>query len=123
MESINLDQLTAATTSTAHGASSASSAATAASAAPSTSATATATATASATATRISKPTHGQQLVRGNVEHIIFLKALGHNPRVGLDGKHDILDGAKDLVDLANLLLVLQIDAGVEVRDLGLAVR
>ena len=123
MESINLDQLTAATTSTAHGASSASAAATAASAAPSTSATATATATASATATRISKPTHGQQLVRGNVEHIIFLKALGHNPRVGLDGKHDILDGAKDLVDLANLLLVLQIDAGVEVRDLGLAVR
>ena len=114
-------QLTAATTSTAHGASSASSAATAASAAPSTSATA--AATASATGTRISKPTHGQQLVRGNVEHIIFLKALGHNPRVGLDGKHDILDGAKDLVDLANLLLVLQIDAGVEVRDLGLAVR
>ena len=121
MESINLEKLTAATTSTAHGASSASSAATAASAAPSTSAPA--TATTSATATRIRKPTHGQQLVRGNVEHVVLFKALGDNARIGLDRKHDILDGPKDLVDLANLLLVLQIDAGVEVRDLGLAVR
>lgn len=30
-----------------------------------------------------------------------------------------VLDGAEDLVDLADLLLVLEVDRGVEVRDVG----
>lgn len=116
------DRLTTAATTTTHGASSTPSAATTTSATASASTTATATATSTAAA-RIRKPTHGQQLVRGNVEHIVLLEALGDNARIGLDRKHDVLDGPKDLVDLANLLLVLQVDAGVEVRDLGIAVR
>jgi hypothetical protein len=36
-----------------------------------------------------------------------------------LDGEEDLVDGAENLVDLANLGLVFEEDVGVEVRDFG----
>ncbi len=50
----------------------------------------------------------GQQLLARN-EHLVFwLERSGHHARVHLDGKVDLVDGSKNLIDLADLRLVLE---------------
>jgi len=38
-----------------------------------------------------------------------------------LNGEEDLIDGAKDFIDLSNLCFVLKEDVGVEVGDLGIS--
>lgn len=59
-----------------------------------------------------------QQLIAANVELVARLERTGLETLAGLDGEHDVVHGAQDLVDLADLGLVLQINGGVEVGDL-----
>ncbi|KAI3478185.1 hypothetical protein L1887_59914 [Cichorium endivia] len=50
----------------------------------------------------------GQQLLARD-EHLVFwLERSGHHARVHLDGEVDLVDGSKDLIDLADLRLVLE---------------
>ena len=59
----------------------------------------------------------GEELVAANVDLVASLEAGGVDAITGLDGEVDLVQRAEDLVDLADLRLVLEEDRGVEVRD------
>lgn len=59
-----------------------------------------------------------QQLVSANVKLVTRLERSGLEALGGLDSEHDIVHWAKNLVDLADLGLVLKVNGGVEVGDL-----
>ena len=61
----------------------------------------------------------GEELVAANVDLVAGLEAGGVDAVAGLDGEVDLVQRAEDLVDLADLRLVLEEDRGVEVGDLG----
>lgn len=61
----------------------------------------------------------GEELVAANVDLVAGLEAGGVDAVAGLDGEVDLVQRAEDLVDLADLRLVLEEDGGVEVGDLG----
>ena len=61
----------------------------------------------------------GEELVAANVDLVARLEAGGVDTVAGLDGEVDLVQRAEDLVDLADLRLVLEEDRGVEVGDLG----
>src|SRR5690242_17773772 len=65
------------------------------------------------------EPVEGQGLVAANVELVAGLKGLGLDAFLGLDGEIDLVQGAANLVNLADGCLVLEVDERVEVRDLG----
>lgn len=60
-----------------------------------------------------------EELVAANVDLVASLKAGGVDAVAGLDGEVDLVQRAEDLVDLADLGLVLEEYRGVEVGDLG----
>jgi hypothetical protein len=60
----------------------------------------------------------GEELVAANVDLVARLEAGGVDAVAGLDGEVDLVQRAEDLVDLADLRLVLKEDRGVEVGDL-----
>jgi len=94
----------------------------AASSATATSATATSSspsaAASSAGRAGVREPRYGQELVGSDVHEIVRLEALGQDPRIHLDAYEQLGGLAEDLVDLADLPLVLQVNSRVEVRDL-----
>ena len=59
----------------------------------------------------------GQELVAANVDLVAGLEAGGVDTVAGLDSEVDLVQRAEDLVDLADLRLVLEEDRGVEVGD------
>ena len=61
----------------------------------------------------------GEELVAANVDLVARLEAGGVDAVAGLDGEVDLVQRAEDLVDLADLRLVLEEDRGVEVGNLG----
>ena len=61
----------------------------------------------------------GEELVAANVDLVASLEAGGVDAITGLDGEVDLVQRAEDLVDLADLRLVLEENRGVEVGDLG----
>jgi hypothetical protein len=65
------------------------------------------------------KPCQRQQFIRANVDHIVLLKTLRYNAWIHFNGKHDQIDGSEYFIDLANLLLIFEVDPRVEVGDFG----
>lgn len=61
----------------------------------------------------------GKELVAADVDLVAGLEAGGVDAVTGLDGEVDLVQRAKDLVDLADLRLVLEEDRGVEVGNFG----
>lgn len=61
----------------------------------------------------------GQQFVAGQVKLVAGLEASGLDALGGFDGKVDLVDGAENLVDLANIGLVFEKDKGVKLGDLA----
>lgn len=61
----------------------------------------------------------GEELVAANVDLVASLEAGSVDAVTGLDGEVDLVQRAEDLIDLADLRLVLEEDRGVEVRDFG----
>lgn len=59
-----------------------------------------------------------KQLVTANVELVALLEGLGLDAFGRLNGKVDLCDGSKDLVDLSDGCLVLEVDGRIEIRDL-----
>jgi hypothetical protein len=59
----------------------------------------------------------GKELVAANVDLVASLEAGSVDAVTGLDGEVDLVQRAEDLVDLADLRLVLEEDRGVEVGD------
>lgn len=59
----------------------------------------------------------GQELVATNKDLVVGLERSGDDALRDFDGKMKLVDGAEDLVDLADLCLVLQVDGGVEVGN------
>lgn len=94
-------------------------------------ATATAVATSTATGTLLlgrlgshqrslgKEPLQRQQLVGSNEKLVALLERLGLDALAGLDGEEHLVQRPENLVHLAHLGLVLEVDGGVEVGDLG----
>lgn len=59
----------------------------------------------------------GEELVAANVNLVASLEAGGVDAVAGLDGEVDLVQRAEDLIDFADLRLVLEEDRGVEVGN------
>lgn len=55
--------------------------------------------------------------MRADEDLVPVLERVRVNAGVGLNREHDAVDGSEDLVHLSDLGLVVQVGAGVEVRD------
>lgn len=55
--------------------------------------------------------------MRADEDFVPVLEGRGVDATVGLDGEHDAVHRAEDLVHLAHLGLVVEVGAGVEVGD------
>lgn len=60
----------------------------------------------------------GEELIGGDKDLVVGLERGGDHAVLELDGEVELVHGAQDLVDLADLRLVLEVDGGVEVGDL-----
>jgi hypothetical protein len=60
-----------------------------------------------------------KELITTNIDLVAGLEGRRDDPFLGLDGEVYLVDRAENFVDLANGCLVLQVDGGVEVRNLG----
>lgn len=60
----------------------------------------------------------GEELIRGDEDLVVNLEGGGNHAVLELDGEVELVHGTQDLVDLADLGLVLEVDGGVEVGDL-----
>jgi len=61
----------------------------------------------------------GEELLAANEDLVAIAEASGDDAGLGLDGEVDLVNGAENLVDLADERLVLEVDGRVEVGDLG----
>lgn len=62
---------------------------------------------------------HWQKFIEANVDLVVFFKCVGGLAVLHLDGKENLVQGAEDLVNLANHGLVLQVDGCIEEGHLG----
>lgn len=65
------------------------------------------------------EPLERQELLLGDVEAVAGLEGAGLDALGRLDSEEDLVQGTKDLVDLADGSLVLEVYRGGKVRDLG----
>jgi hypothetical protein len=65
----------------------------------------------------VGKPGERQELVGADVHFIVHLEGFGIHTVIRLDGEVNLVDRTENLLNLANLGLILQIDTGIEIRN------